>query len=248
MLVDEASRLDRGEVVATKRTKDKNTVLDSEMSSWMLASLQKSQITKTSGGSASIVGGSLSQGHIKAASASMSPAVLEFAKSVANNSNTGGAGSPQKMMPFQDFYKMFQEYSDNKTQSDAAIMLTLDEEEGKTGAVVDSSKAQTPVEDGKRKSGGTLLVPEKRGLSVGVGVTTAESTTGSQQTEAVNIVKQLTDIDPNFDAYLRVAGRDDAHLLRTKMSSSSLVKPRRIRKVAPLGNFAWNCMKSVLTV
>ncbi len=232
MLVDEASRLDQGEVMATRRTKDKNVVLDSEMSSWMLASLQKSQITKISGGNASIVGGTLSQSHLKTPGGTISPAVLDFVKSVANNVEVGGIGSPQKMMPFQDFYQMFQKYSDSKIHINAALPILS--KEGTPQGDVDSNKAQTPVDDVKRKSG-TPLISEKIRLSAGVKVGEPSTAANDHQMEAVNIVKQLTDMDPNFEAYLRVSGKDDTQLLRTKISSSNLIKPRRIRKVAPLG-------------
>lgn len=227
MLVDEASRLDRGEVAATKRTKDKNAVLESEMSAWMLASLQKSQITKTSAGNASIVAGSLSQGHPKAASATMSPAVMEFAKSVAGG--TSALGSPQKMLPFQDFYKMFQEFSETHGQSVAPSQPLEDK-------VTDSIKTLLSADDNKRKSGGTLAVSDKKQVSVR-DKPSGDPVASGVPVEAVNIVKQLSDMDPNFEAYLKVTGRDDAQLMKTKASTSSLAKPRRMRKVAPLGTF-----------
>jgi hypothetical protein len=158
----------------------------------------------------------------------MSPAVVEFAKSIALSSGSG-LGSPQKMLPFQDFYKMFQEFSEAQAQQEQQVL------EEARASTVDSTKAQTPAEDSKRKSGGTILLPDKKNLTVLVKEKQLDPVAAVTPMESINIVKQLTDIDPNFEAYLKVAGRDETQLLKTKANSSSLVKPRRIRKVAPLG-------------
>jgi hypothetical protein len=59
LLMEEASKLESAESFSLKKTRDKNSLLDTEMTDWMLNSVQKAQIGETDmcvGCSASIAG------------------------------------------------------------------------------------------------------------------------------------------------------------------------------------------------
>jgi hypothetical protein len=47
LLMEEASKLESAESFSLKKTRDKNSLLDTEMTDWMLNSVQKAQIGKT---------------------------------------------------------------------------------------------------------------------------------------------------------------------------------------------------------
>ena len=104
------------------------------MSNWMLSSVQKAQISKTSSGTAMLTTGGLSQQN----KLPISSLVTEF-----NDSIKRTTGSPTKMMPFNEFHEMFRNYSNMKIDADAAAQQA-------TGANVNA--AASPVGSPHRDS------------------------------------------------------------------------------------------------
>ncbi len=232
VLTDEAARLEKGEVAPSRKTKDKNALLDSEMSTWMLSTLQKGQIAKTSGGGALLAAGGLSNPQHHGKTMTVSPAVMDFAKSLSNTHEL--TGSPQKMLPFQDFYALFQSHT-QKTNDTAAAGADA------TAPAVDNTAAKSDATEETRKrtaSSSSSVVASSTGKASDEG---SVHRTASQQDVTVNIVKHLSEQDPHFDAYLQqVAQRDGDHPAsqRAAKMNSMLTKPRRMRKVALLGTFS----------
>src|SRR6185312_9740123 len=82
--------------------------------------MQKSQINKVTTGTVSVTSGVLSN---FPKISSSSPIVMDFTKQLALNRSV----SPSKMLPFDDFYKMFDEYSSTHKQESAQLANTLHE-------------------------------------------------------------------------------------------------------------------------
>ena len=122
LLPEEAARLDKGEVSVVRKNRDKNDLLESQVSSWMLSSLQESQIAKTAlGGAGAIVpvpiptslGANKNSPAAPAVGSQLSPMVQSFAQSfnmTDPNMVSNDPFSPKKMLNFDQFYQMFDEY------------------------------------------------------------------------------------------------------------------------------------------
>ncbi len=251
--MDEATKLDKASIEISRKSRDKNPLLENEMSNWMLASLQKAQIVKASGGNSLVTGGGLSTSvHVKTMITSLpelSPAVIEFTKSLAKSGVIGEMGSPQKMLPFQDFYKMFQEF--NTTGSDSngngSVNNTTSNTAPSSPTKTAANGKELQQQDAKKRSASTsMTTPVKPSNAITAAqdeATAAPATATLTQTPTapVNILKQLAEKDANFEVYMRVAkaDQDDNELkhIASNRSASNLSKPRRLRKVAPLGMF-----------
>lgn len=108
-LVDEAARFDEADIVAPTRNRDRNTLLDEQISAWMLNNLQMNQIVKAS------------EGHdILAPTTSIqlgfnTTKMLPFDQSddadKESHFNTLELRSPTKLIPFEEFAEMFQKFS-----------------------------------------------------------------------------------------------------------------------------------------
>ena len=102
LLIEEAARLERSEVVEVKKVRERSSLVDSEMTGWMLGLLQSNQIEKTAQGRDVV------------------PTTVDlFATSLAASEggvfDEASAYSPnkesQRTVPFGEFYDMFRAYS-----------------------------------------------------------------------------------------------------------------------------------------
>jgi len=259
LLEDEASKLDSAESFSLKKTRDKNSILDSEMSDWMLSSVQKAQIGKTSAGTAMLTTGGLSQ-HVKLPHSSI---VTEF-----NDSIKKTAASPTKMLPFDTFHEMFNSYSQQHVGThhvpEAAVPSSAT-----NSKVGDTSSAAgaSPKKGRRRKTEGTVGVHYNDVGSLTSSVEDDNSNLSHRSkssflapldiqnkiatVEPTNLVKTLAEQDANFEAYLKLAQHqqdpNSAHDTQGKMRhklNSSITAPRRIRKANPLGQNAINLIDS----
>jgi len=122
LLPEDAARLDKGEVSAVRKHRDKNDLLENQVSSWMLSSLQESQIAKTAlGGAGAIVpvpiptslGSNKNSPAAPAVGSQLSPLVQSFAQSFnmsERNLVSNDPFSPKRLLNFDQFYQMFDEY------------------------------------------------------------------------------------------------------------------------------------------
>lgn len=251
--------MDLAESFSLKKTRDKNSILDSEMSDWMLSSVQKAQIGKTSAGTAMLTTGGLSQ-HVKMPHSSI---VTEF-----NDSIKKTAASPTKMLPFDTFHEMFNSYSQQRVEThpapEAAVPTSANN--SKVGDNT-SAAAASPKKSRRRRTEGAVGVHYNDGGSLTSSVEDDNSNLSHRSknsflapleihnkvptVEPTNLVKTLAEQDANFEAYLKLAQHQQdpssAHDPQGKMRhklNSSITAPRRIRKANPLGQNAINLIDS----
>ena len=248
LLPDEAQRLDKGEVTAVKKNRDKNDILENQVSSWMLGSLQESQIAKTAlGGAGAIIpvplptslGSSKNSPAAPSVGSQLSPLLHSFAKSVSpTNTNlvTNDPFSPKRLLPFDQFYKMFDEYRAIASTASASNFphtpstIYHSNNGNNSSAHSRASKGAVPAGsvDSKRKPSQAVnasCLPEKEpeevtdtqnlpssssaatavGTSSGAGAGAAPGSE-SIRPATLNIIKHLSEIDPQFAAYLKIAG------------------------------------------
>lgn len=255
LLTSEAAKLDSAEVLLVKKHKDKNTLLEDEMSDWMLSNLQKHQITRTAGGGAMLPTGSLSsdvgQHHPTTAWAAQQVAVQqqapsEFTKLLAKAPLQQQEGeqsllhSPQRMLPFDQFYAMFREYGSHTQSQTTSPMAspTPAEAPGPTNTkepllATDDLDTPTPA-PGPSESPKAAIIEQ-----------TAEK--GLPKVESTNLLKKMVEVDPGFDRFLKLAPHMRSNEAGEKTalgppslkgSSSSLTKLRPTREAIPLGKEA----------
>lgn len=254
MLEEEASKLDTAESFTVKKNRDKNNILETEMTDWMLSSVQKTQIGKTSVGSALLTAGGISQA-IKLPASSI---VTEF-----NDSIKRTHASPSKMMPFDQFHEMFSTYSKQHVDPSTTappIVLAPIVAQVKSGDAHINASGGTKKLRRRRQTDGAIGFHPQDGNSLGSSVEedTSGHTNRSRNSllvpidahganifEPTNLVKTLAEQDANFDAYLKLAQHqqeaathpDGTNKMRTKLNAS-ISAPRRIRKMNPLGQNA----------
>lgn len=264
LLEEEASKLDMAESFSLKRTRDKNSILDTEMSDWMLSSVQKAQIGKTSAGTAMLTTGGLSH-HVKLPVSSI---VTEF-----NDAIKKTAASPTKMLPFDTFHEMFSSYSQQHLSATPAahVPVTLAPLSAGAGKGNEEGSATSPKKSRRRRqTDGTLGVHYNN--DTGSLVSSIDEDSNSrlshrskssfllpidtnnkvQHVEPTNLVKTLAEQDANFEAYLKLAehqqdpntaATDTTSKMRNKLNSS-IAPPRRVRRANPLGQNAINLVDS----
>lgn len=222
--------MERAETAPLKKSKDKNSLLDAEMASWMNATLQKPQIAKTAQGTALLAGG----GILGSTKTSSSTLLQDFIQTIKEDDDAG-LTSPQKMLPFDQFYTMFKSYSE-KTLARAEATLAAAE-----------TKQQPPQSPDKKSSTlvaaagvSSIKLPENDGIAP-VAVTTVTSTgAAAAPFESVNIVKALSRVDPGFEVFLNLkASVKEREAVQTtslaRSLSTKLTQPRKVLQVAPLG-------------
>lgn len=107
LLLEEAKTLEKSEVHEQKQTRERSTLVDASMGSWIMGLLQTSQINKTSEGTTSAppAPGLLPTSNLE------NPSIDSPAKT-SHQPQGGGEYNPQTIVPFQEFYEMFKLYSD----------------------------------------------------------------------------------------------------------------------------------------
>lgn len=260
-LTDEAARLEKAEANPVKKTRDKNNILDQEMSNWMISSVQKNQIGKTASGNTTV-------GSTTKLSTLVLPdqdILTEFSRTVNVPAGVTDTGN-RNMLPFDDFYDMFKTYSAeaHKKQeqiSRAPILATSPDASPKLGARSKSRSKRRLPSFSSTGSGSysnaaadaTAAVNSSRPASAQIALhvedtneanTTQLSTEEEVTAQSTNIVKDLAELDPEFEAFLKISSSENERLEKARNTTSKMVKPKRLRTVAPLGKNAISLLDS----
>ncbi len=236
--MEEAARLEKAETNVMKKNRDKNSILDTDTSSWMVSSLQQSQITK-----------SVSLPAARSSKPKENLLVTEFAESMKNGVISGGIyEAPPTMLPFDQFYDMFKEFSDKATSQ---------QQQQHTAMQVQPSPEPSPKQQRRRGGGGggkeggrsrhSSVLSQSDSVSA---INTKEDTSKAEEdtldksVEITNVVKDMMESDPNFAAFLKVTSNGDERLLKAKNNNSKVVQPKRLRTIAPLGKEAISLLDS----
>lgn len=259
MLTEEAGKLESAESFTLKKTRDKNNILDTEVTDWMLSSVQKTQIGKTSTGTAMLTTGGLSMPPKLSANA----LVTEFNDAIKRTST-----SPTKMLPFDQFHTMFEEYTKIHSKpepADAAQTVASGSLPG--GKSAENSSGTNPTKKARqrrRQTEGNVMHHDTGSLASSLdedGASYANRSRASilagelgiaraNRVEPTNLVKTLAEQDANFEAYLKLVQHqehpkdsDTQAKFRSKLNAA-ITAPRRIRKPNPLGQSAVHLVDS----
>ncbi len=201
MLGEEAAKLDSAEPYISRKSFDKNPLLDDSLSKWMLSELQKTQMMKASSGG-------ISNGTSR-------PLISSLVDEVPQSFATPGCFSPQKMLPFDEFYSLIKNISTNDYESHGEPRVV----------------SESPHKLQGRLSGDeNLVTPAKED--------TAIASSYVQLGEPINIVRHLMEKDKHFDAFLKMNEREQPSSKLLEKLNANIMKPRRQRKVAQLGKEA----------
>lgn len=229
------------------------------MTDWMLSSVQKTQIGKTSSGTAMLTTGGLSM-HPTLPAASI---VTEF-----NDAIKCTSSSPTKMLPFDQFHTMFDEYTKIHAKPEAAeAAQTVASSSAPGGKSVENSSATSPTKKARQRrrqtessvahhdTGSLASSLDEDGASHG-NRSRASILAGNMgisrgnRVEPTNLVKTLAEQDANFEAYLKLVQHqehptdsDTQAKFRSKLNAA-ITAPRRIRKPNPLGQSAVHLVDS----
>jgi hypothetical protein len=238
-----------------KKTRDKNTILETEMTDWMLSSVQKAQVGKTASGNAMLTTGGLTQ-HVKLPPNSI---ITEF-----NDAIRRTTSSPTKMMPFDQFHRMFEAFSvqhaESKPAAEPAASVAGASVAAKSAETTGSAskkprrRRQTEGHLGHGHDGNSLTSSQEEDSHVTTRTRNSLIATDAPHTthvEPTNLVKTLAEQDANFEAYLKLAQNqqetakdgDTQAKMRNKLNAS-ITAPRKIRKANPLGQTAINLIDS----
>jgi len=261
ILLEEASRLERSEVLSVKKTRERSSLVDNEMTSWMLSLLQSNQIEKTAQGRDVV------------------PSTIDlFAASLAasdgGDADEGSVFSPnkasllpndlpssQRMIPFGEFYDMFRTYSAeakerkekerekerrrlekeskrNKHHQDGehhALSGVVDDHHNKSAGDLSQSQNES-IEDQHHhqhlfKRHAPLHNPHRHDV-----VEVSDPEAFVEPPEKIDLVDIMKDSDPNFEEYYKM-------MLRQKPQGAKLFKGAgtkipKLRAMAPLGKSA----------
>eukprot|EP01038_Epipyxis_sp_PR26KG_P010993 gene10993-14767_t len=284
LLIEEAIKLDKAETIMMKKGKDKNNLLDSEMSNWMVSNLQKSQISKTAGGNALLSSStSLIQSKYQPSSYlnnDLSKILLEFTNNLGikqnykndddnffdqsndddnNNNNNNNkdfqnqksygsdpmklmnlSTSPsQKILPFDDFYNMFKTFSENKDKEAQPEIAAKDPIA--TGATDDDKikKKQGLLTDALMNTNNQMSSASPLPIKPNnITITTSSPINNNNKVEPSNAIKILMEADPQFESFLKIAGKELPVESTTAKIKSNLLKPKRVKNIPPLGRDA----------
>lgn len=225
LLREEANRFSMTETVLTRKPRDKNNILEEKISSWMLHGIQHQQIEKAATRSTTIIPNDRT---IWGAAAE---------KVLASSSHY----SPSKVLPFDEYYSLLKEVQGDEKRPPTAdsvnsvdSSLTNKQARGQQTTEIKpiSSTAVGGVVNSSLKDSSTL----NRSSSVSIEETKPAS---------INLIKHFTEHDKNFEAYLKVAELEQPSAkLFAKLNNSKLIKPKKIRRMAPLGRDAVQLLDS----
>lgn len=170
----------------------------------MLTELQKAQIMKA-------YSGGISNGTTR-------PQMSSLVDDIPQNYVTPGCFSPQKVLPFDEFYTLIKDCPDGNGEE----------------------KAQEKLQQSPTKKVGKLSL-EDNIASPNLKMTEGENGILSpllSSPEPMNIVKHLMDKDKHFDAFLKMNEREQPSSKLLEKLNANITKPRRQRKVPQLGKEA----------
>lgn len=163
----------------------------------MLTEVQKTQIMKASSGG-------ISNGVVK-------PTLSSLVDDVPPTYATPGCFSPQKILPFDEFYSLLNTVAEEPIpKQKEAIQISPQKRQGKLS--IEDSGLQSASE---LRSSELFITPEP-----------------------INIVKHLMEKDKHFEAFLKMNEREQPSSKLLEKLNASILKPRRQRKVPQLGKEA----------
>lgn len=137
--------------------------------------------------------------------------------------------SPSKMLPFDEFYTILQNYSMPKSPDPNTKNPTKD-----------SRGIRSPQSIYKgRFSQEEECVPDKKlEIQMELPMSSSPHQKYIGHVEQTNIVKHIMDIDPKYESFLKISEQEQVSKKLLAKLNSNLTKPRMPRKVAPLGKEA----------
>jgi len=210
LLMNEASRLDEADVEEIVKVKERSSLVDDKTTAWMLRLLQESQVQKTAEGR-----------DLAPAKQGLLPSDTFGASIDSPKKKSHSKEDPQHVIPFNDFYDMFKTFGEEASKEPSQVL------EGKKskGARANSQAAEgwdsdVPVSDESE----ILITPE---VTYGLQL---------ERFEPTDIVKELGEVDPQFEAYMKMTRRQSPggqRLFRGRTGSQANRRPHN-----PLGQKA----------
>jgi hypothetical protein len=209
VLGEEAARLEHGAEVTYRKKKDKNEVLNEKLSTWMISEIQENEMNKTAIGKLS------ASNALHTSSFNMVP--LTGATNSALIVNFDSLSSPgdlsvKRILPFDEFFNVIQSYGDNNGQDYSNNRKSVD-------------AAQS---EGFPKEKPPLLAED----------CSEQYDHSITKKPAENVVQFLQKTDEQFNAYLKISEGEQLSSKLLSRLSSNLAKPKKTRRIIPLGREA----------
>jgi len=213
LLMNEASRLDEADVENIVKVKERSSLVDDKTSAWMLQLLQESQVQKTAEGR-----------DLAPARQGLLPSDTFGASIDSPMKKSHSKEDPQHVIPFNDFYDMFKTFSEEASKEPSQV-VEQKVQKGRKG-----HKASSPAPEAwdsdvpNSDESGILIAPEVVHASQ------------LEKFHPTDTVKELGDVDPQFEAYMKMTRRQSPggqRLFRGKTGSQAKRRPHN-----PLGQKA----------
>lgn len=226
--------MDFAEEEEIKKERDKSNLLEDKLSLWMLKEIQSKEVNKT--GIGAMASPSLKTNTRNQPLAfAINDDVLRFGNSpkrdgFANNTSANNF-SPQKVVPFEEFYALLQSHSESNIKAS----------ESKFNVSREILGLQSPNGGANHNSYHPVVSLDQDTSSANTALSMIET-----QQESANLLKHLSDKDKRFESYLKVSENEQlsSKLLSKLSTNSNLMKSKKVRRVAPLGKDAMNLTDS----
>jgi hypothetical protein len=208
VLGEEAARLEHGAEVNYRKKKDKNEVLNEKLSTWMISEIQESEMNKTAIGKLSAANA------LHTSSFNMVPLVgATNSALIVNFDSLSSPGdlSVKRILPFDEFFNVIQSYGDYNGQDYSNNKISAEVSQGDR---FPKEKPPLLAEDGNEQYDHIAKTP------------------------AENVVQFLQKTDEQFNAYLKISEGEQLSSKLLSRLSSNLAKPKKTRRIIPLGREA----------
>lgn len=224
VLTEEAHRLDRGEEVNYKKPRDKTEILSEKLSSWMVKEIQDKEVNKTALGKSTSTGSALilqTTLPLAAPSAAVdvSTSIMNFDKLI-----SPGDLSPNKILPYDDFFQILQQYN-HESQSHSPVQNNQSPYSKQYPKNADFEERSQDRKEPLLADNDALENPPAPAAKI-------------------NLIQHLQQTDEQFNAYLKIAEGEQLSTKLLARLSSNLAKPRKARKIIPLGKEAMSLTDS----
>lgn len=236
LLLEEAARLEKGEILDVKKVRERSSLVDNEMTCWMLGLLQSNQIEKTAQGREVVPSTidlfSSSQTMDQDLASDYSPDKASALRNDVLNS--------KRMVPFGEFYDMFRAYSaetrERKEKERENEKRRLDKEAKRLNKYhydhhdhhEDHSPSPRDIGDS-----GYGISPE---LNAHNHLEKVAKNSDEAPPKRIDLVGELRETDPQFDEYYRMTLRQKPQGAR--LFKGAITKIPKLRAIAPLGKNA----------
>lgn len=213
LLTNEANRLDEADAEDVVKVKERSSLVDDKTSAWMLKLLQESQVQKTAEGR-----------DLAPANPGLLPSDTLGASIDSPLKKAHSKEDPQHVIPFNDFYDMFKTFNEEESEEASGVL----EQKGQKG----QKQKASPQAVAEGRTSEADISDEYDILNA------TEVALGSrmEKFEPTDIVKELVDVDPQFEAYMKMTRRQSPggqRLFRAKTGGQSKRRPHN-----PLGQKA----------